>query len=472
MMDPIDDGVKTLFEELKLAAFWHRPSILVAAYRSKLNYFDASISLAKKLQKIKQIVVPYQVTPANFDIPRILSEIPEKQNKIFFVNGLSHGGGQQGLNAYRALNFRRELLVDHQIRAVFWLQEAEAALLPTQALDFWSFRHRMVELFSEPTYRRINTLVRYLNWPSWQLDELMKEIPDGVTLREELLNGIPDWKKASHVRAEILHMLAALHWATGNYTQSLSLLEKGLNMAQGQELLPLRARYWIGIGKVQVSQGKHDLAVKALQNSINIDPQSADAWFTLAELYKSQKQLLPAVEAVDQSISINPKFSKGWELMGDVYKDLGENENALKSYKKSLSINKKGTLVWMKLGDTYRLLGRPADALPAFDHARLLNTNNPDAWLKLGLALRDVGLINRAIRALYKAARLNPQVALPWKKLGDIYRAKNNLKYARKAYKTAASLDPQDQTLSYSLESCYLRRNKIMPDGNKANHSI
>ena len=84
-MDPIDEGVKTLFEELRLAAFWHRPSILVAAYRSKLNYFDASFSLTKKLQKIKQTVVTYHVTTANFDIPLIISEIPEKQNKIFYA---------------------------------------------------------------------------------------------------------------------------------------------------------------------------------------------------------------------------------------------------------------------------------------------------------------------------------------------------------------------------------------------------
>ena len=68
-MDSIEDAVKTLFEELKLAAFWHRPSILVAAYRSKLNYFDAQFCLAKKLRKIKQTIVPYQVNATNFDIP-------------------------------------------------------------------------------------------------------------------------------------------------------------------------------------------------------------------------------------------------------------------------------------------------------------------------------------------------------------------------------------------------------------------
>ena len=140
----LEEHLATLFEELQLATRWHRPSILLAAYRSKLVLIDAQVSLQKKLRKIKQKVYQLQVTKENYDIPLFLSQYPDRDKTIFFVSGLRHGGGLMGLNAYRALNIRRELLVDHHIRVIFWLDEAEADAIPANALDFWSFRHRMV----------------------------------------------------------------------------------------------------------------------------------------------------------------------------------------------------------------------------------------------------------------------------------------------------------------------------------------
>ena len=457
-MDPIEDSVKTLFEELSLSVFWNRPSILIATYRSKLNCIDAQFWLGKKLKRIKQTIVNYQVNEENFDIPLILKEIPDKQNKIFFITSLSQGGGSLELNAFRALNFRRELLVEQKIRAVFWLEEKEADLLPTQALDFWAFRHRMVEMFNEPTSRRMVNLVRNLDWPAWDLEKLKAEIPFGLELRKELLAKIPDWKKSPSIRAELLHMIAGIYWANNEYSESLALLKKGLNIAQGQDFLPIKARLWIGMGLVQVSQGHPDLATQAFQNSLKLAPQSAEAWANLARIYRGQNQLNTALEAATKSVSIDPKFYESWILIGDISNELGMQENAALAFKKSLSIYKKDASTWIKLGDTYRLLGRPADSLPTFKNARLLELQNSDTWLKLGLAYRDVGLVNNAVRALYKAARLNPLGAIPWKKLGDIYRSKNNLINARKAYKAATSLDPLDNNAKYSLDACYLKK--------------
>ena len=457
-MDPIEDSVKTLYEELNLSVFWNRPSILIATYRSKLNYIDAQFWLGKKLKKIKQTIFNYQVNEENFDIPLFLKGIPDKQNKVFFISRLSQGGGSRELNAFRALNIRRELLVEQKIRAVFWLEEKEADLLPTQALDFWAFRHRMVEMFNEPTSRRMVNLVRNLDWPAWDLEKLKAEIPFGLELRKELLAKIPDWKKSPSIRAELLHMIAGIHWANSEYNESLAYLEKGLNIAQGQELLPIRVRLWIGIGRVKVSQGQPDLAIQALQNSLKLAPQSAEAWVNLAKIYSSRNQLKAALEAATKSVTADPKLFESWILIGDISNELGLLENAIQSYKKSLSIHKKDALTWSKLGDTYRLLGRPSDSLPTFKNARLLEPKNSDTWLRLGLAYRDVGLFNNAVRALYKAARLNPLTAIPWKKLGDIYRSKNNLINARKAYKKATSLDPLDNNVKYSLDACYLRK--------------
>ena len=145
--DPLEENVTTLFEELQLAGKYHRPSILLAAYRSKIVLSDTQNSLKSKLRTIKQSVSNVTITNENWDVPLLISRRSDRAEKVFFVSGLKNGGGPGGKNAYRALNIRRELLVDFHIRVVFWLTVSEANTLPREAGDFWSFRHRMIELF-------------------------------------------------------------------------------------------------------------------------------------------------------------------------------------------------------------------------------------------------------------------------------------------------------------------------------------
>lgn len=445
-LDPFEDHLTTLFEELQLADHWNRPSILLAAYRSKLVLIDAQVSLEKRLRKVKQTVFRLEVNPDNYDIPLFLSQYPDLHKTVFFISGLRRGGGATGSNAYRALNMRRELLVDHRIRAIFWLNEEETDMLPMQALDFWSFRHRMVELLEQPRPERVAALVKALNWPYWNLRVLQKEIPAGLTLREELLSEIPETEAAAALRAELIHMLAALHWAQGEYSQSQTLLNLGLDTTQKFSLFPLQSRYWDAIGLVRQALGQIDQAIEAYQTSLKLDPISADAWGNLGSAYRHRGQATEAMQATQKSIDLDPKVSGPWNNLGDLYCDSRQVENAVLAYKNSLAVNSQDAQIWLKLGEAYRSLEQPGEALRPFKKAKQLNPKDAAIWVNLGVVYRDLGLINCAIRAFYKATRLAPLSPIPWKNLGDIYRENNRLIYAQKAYKTANSLDPEDKS--------------------------
>ena len=462
-IDPVEDQITTLFEELQLAKKWQRPSILLAAYHSKLVLLDAQTQLEKKLHKLKQSIYRLEVTKDNYDIPLFLSQYPNREQTIFYISGLHNGGGSMDLNAYRALNMRRELLVDYQIRAVFWLTEDEADGLPKHALDFWSFRHRMVELNVQPTPERIKTLIRALNWPEWVVDKLSKEIPHGIPLREELLNEIPDWDQAPAIRAELIHMLAGLHWANKEYTEAKRLLELGLAITKKNLLYQLESRYYAALGLVSQSMGLSQQAIEAYQTSLKLDPTYALAWGNLGQAYQSQKLYPESLDATKKSIELDPKAAVPWEILGDLLQRSSQFDNATKAYQNSLAIDSKDAQLWVKLGDTFIKLNRPSDAVIPYKKAKQLDIKDADSWIRLGLVYRDTGLLNHAVRALYKASRLDPLNAEPWKILGNLYRTNNRIKSARKAYKTANALDSQDKMVISALESCYTRKNKTIP---------
>ena len=458
--NPMEEDISSLFEELRLANQWHRPSILLVAYHSKLALLDAQNQLRKKLLKIKQSIFPIAVTEKNYDIPLFASNFPKRDRTVFFVTGLQNGAGPTSQNAYRALNIRRELLVDYQIRIVFWLSEEEADVLPMKALDFWSFRHRMIEVNDQPSLPRIKTLIKSLDWPDWKEKNLSEEIPEGINLRQELLGEIPDLQVTAEIRAEIIHMLAGLFWAKKEFSKAEQLLKSGLAIIQKYSLHNLDARYFTATGLVALSMGNPTQAIEASQSSIKIDPSCASAWKNLGKAYQILGLFTESIAATKQSTVLDPKDASQWQNLGDMYLRLSQYDEAIEAYQNSLAIDAKDAILWTKLGDIFRKLNRPVDALNPYRKAKNINPNDIDICFQLGLILRDIGLFNNAIRVLYKTSRLNPLFSEPWKILGEIYLNQNRKKYARKAYKTAMHIDPQDKALVIALDSCYVHKNK------------
>jgi hypothetical protein len=142
----IEEQVDILFSEISLALRWKRPSILIVVCSSQVMRKKAQDILKKSLNDINQDVINFEVSAQNFDIPLNLAQHPERNNAVFYVSKINRGGGGDKSNAFRAINIRRELLVDYPTRVVFWLTKAEAKSLPRLAPDFWAFRHGVVEI--------------------------------------------------------------------------------------------------------------------------------------------------------------------------------------------------------------------------------------------------------------------------------------------------------------------------------------
>ncbi len=140
-----EDCVNALLDELQLAIQWNRPSILLAVVPVGKTRLRAQKFLEEKLIEDGQHVRRFSVAAKKFDVARELSSTKPLMDTVFFVSGLAFGGGRNDSNAYRALNMRREILVDNQLKIVFWLTPKEAQALPQRAPDFWAFRHRVIE---------------------------------------------------------------------------------------------------------------------------------------------------------------------------------------------------------------------------------------------------------------------------------------------------------------------------------------
>jgi hypothetical protein len=210
-----------LFRELKRAIKWDRPSILIAIYGSEYVRLEAENMLKVRLrEELDQDVEHFQVSEKNFDVPLLLTQLLNREQTVFFVDGLRWGGGEDSLKAYKSLNIRREYFVDYRLRVVFWLTETEAIALPQYAPDFWAFRHRVVEFLEEPKPEQIVPAARELAWRGFE-DKTLKENTEAkIVLRKAILDDLPVNDETLAPRAELQYTLAGLYWAKGAYKKS------------------------------------------------------------------------------------------------------------------------------------------------------------------------------------------------------------------------------------------------------------
>jgi hypothetical protein len=141
----LKEGLDSLRDEIQLAFSWHRPSILLAVSGTKSSLNKAQLALEKELAQSGQKVTGINPTDRSPDVIKAMCSMPNRGQVVFFVSGIGSANESLSRKAYSALNMHRELLVEHQIRVVFWLTKSEAASLPHYAPDFWAFRHRVVE---------------------------------------------------------------------------------------------------------------------------------------------------------------------------------------------------------------------------------------------------------------------------------------------------------------------------------------
>jgi tetratricopeptide (TPR) repeat protein len=319
------ERIDMLFEELSFACQRQRPSILLVFYESASVRERAERALEKRLTENGQPLVRFHVNESHFDIPRLLSQHLQGDRSVFSVTGLSCGGGKENANAYRALNIRREYLVDYAIRVVFWLDPAEAMALSRHAPDFWAFRHRVVE-FNDPAGPE-GPRPSAGEWaePARGFPLQPEEIDEQIALHLAQLADLPEQADTRTPHLELLFGLAGLYHAIKAYDQSIQCLQQGKQIARQLDDTPWLARFWGKMGGVYLDLDQPLRAVRACRKATRLNPQAAGLWENLGHFYHVEERFSDAIIAYKQAIQLDPQSSPARSGLEACYRRLGKN---------------------------------------------------------------------------------------------------------------------------------------------------
>jgi tetratricopeptide (TPR) repeat protein len=333
------EGIGILAEEIELALKWNRPSILLAVHNSKTGRIDAQRSLEREIIKREKQVARINIESAKPDVIRTMSETPNSMDIVFFVSGIENADQESDGKVYRALNIRRELLVEKHICVVFWLSESEAANLPRLAPDFWAFRHRVVEFAPKHGTKKQSIPVGLFFW-----EEQIQWMEEGAAKYkfayfEDLLMQLPKEDGAAVVHIETVLKLLHYSWFLSNLKKFESYLKDGIDFLEKYPIPQYQA--WIlnakGIGLFE--EGNRKDASIHFSQAMSHDPQNSmiimNAGITAYGLGKNREAILTGKRAIKK----DPDNFHLWHVLGYLFLSMGKIEDAIEVMKKAQNIN-------------------------------------------------------------------------------------------------------------------------------------
>ena len=337
----LKEGLGILTDEIELALRWNRPCILLAVYKSEAGQIKTQEILEREIIKKGGKVLHIRVENTDTDLIRMMSERNQSDHIVFFVSGLDNANRTSDGGVYRALNLKREILVEERICAVFWLNESEAATLPRLAPDFWAFRHRAVEFAPTRGTRNQSIPAGLYLWKEQISFVDENSIKDKLTYYEKFLDHLPAENESISAQIETILKLTQLSWFANDKkkfemylntgfsllnkyptaqqsawmlnAKGIGLYEEGKNVEaevcfiqalahdpDNSTFLMNKAIAMHGLGKNRDSIVKGRQAVRRDQNSPHIV-------CALAYLFLSMKKMEDAIEAMTRASNISPQ---------------------------------------------------------------------------------------------------------------------------------------------------------------------
>jgi tetratricopeptide (TPR) repeat protein len=402
----------------------------------------------------------------NKDLPAFFSST-NSGNSVFSVYNMDKGFPE----VLQYLNFKREELVEHHVKAVFWVREEELARISLDAPDFFAFRNRVVEFMEVPTAEeRRPALVEFaLETEYKSLDEIKRSIE----LKEKLLSEL---STEAEISGYLLSSLGILYGQIGSYNKSLEYSEKALKVAKEIGDRQNEGSLLGNLGIAYSNLGQVERAIEYYEQALAIAKEIGDRRSegtllgNLGIAYSNLGQVERAIEYYEQALAIAKEIGdrrgEGDALgnLGIAYSDLGQVERAIKYYEQALTVSKEignrrgeGDALG-NLGIAYSDLGQVERAIKYYEQALAIAKEIGDrrgegtSLNNLGVAFMDMEKYDLALACYLLASEIRREIRAP-----EIKTTENNISRLKtkigksKFQKLMATVEPKAEEIIHRI---------------------
>ena len=174
------------------------------------------------------------------------------------------------------------------------------------------------------------------------------------------------------------------------------------------DIHPERADYGYALGRLLVSHGDYEEAIRVLKDTTGAHPTHAKSWFRLGEAHAAMGHHPKAVEAYMKSIEADARMTIGdddpggvaYHALGDLYVTFGFHDRAQKVYENGIVNNPEAARLYRGRGVAELEREQFSAATESFRKALDLGGDGGAAYFNLAAALEGAGRPDEAIDAL------------------------------------------------------------------------
>ncbi len=178
--------------------------------------------------------------------------------------------------------------------------------------------------------------------------------------------------------------------------------------------------------------GDFERAIAMYENTLEIDPQYAQAHVNLVSIYGQLGDHDRAARHYELSIELNPSVSEAHYNYGVSRHFAGDFRSAAEAFEKALAINPQDASAHGNLATALEELGRPAEATEHYRLALEHDPSHPMANFHVGRQRAASGRLNEALLFLHKAIETETAgsalhcfvLALVYRQIGKLDRAR------------------------------------------------
>lgn len=332
-------GLEILTAELELALKWNRPSILFAVHDSQKGRNEAQQALEKKIIITGAKVERIQVESENPDVIRVMGEMPNVKGIVFYVSGIENADRTSEGKVYRALNIRRELLVEKCICVVFWVNEFEMASLPRFAPDFWSFRHRVVEFAPKRGSKKQIIPAGLFLWEdqtAWMETGVIK---DKIAYCKETLSRFPMEVGMASSQIETVLQLVQLNWLLNNLINFSHYLNIGFSLLEKYPMPKYQAWLLNADGIKLFEEGKKTDASTKFTRALSYDTDNSAILMNIGITAHGLGKNGESLHIGDQAIKKDPDNFRLLYSMGYLLLSMSKIGASIKTISKTMEID-------------------------------------------------------------------------------------------------------------------------------------
>jgi tetratricopeptide (TPR) repeat protein len=148
------------------------------------------------------------------------------------------------------------------------------------------------------------------------------------------------------------------------------------------ELDPFIIDAWIECGKLMAKEGR-PLALRFLQNAIQLDSLNPHTWHALAEYYQDLDMLDESLATYRTLIGFNPYYADAFLNSGLIYFEMDSLEQARKQFDLALKVDPAMVVAWLGRGNTFELEGDLEAARSDYEQVLRLEPGNARAMAAL-----------------------------------------------------------------------------------------